>query len=158
MPEAARRLIGHLLPMSIVISILSIAVCGCGEMSRVPRSARCAPVSYPEGTRVNALSYEVRTYRVEDALAEVTSFLDKELKPVPISEGDQFGVWRVEAIDGSQVLYSCSAAMQNLWQEAESGCILVKADGNQTLIQSVWYLTGDAPYPCGPGLAIERRE
>jgi hypothetical protein len=126
-------------------------------MSRIPGNAQCAPISYPGEKRVDSVSYEVRRYRTEDSFQDVTDFFNRQLDPIPYSQVSDWGIWQVERIDDSQVLYSCTAALENLLQEIESGCIFVKEEPDQVLIETVWYLSLDDVPSCEPDLSVERK-
>jgi len=108
--------------------------------------------------RVDSVSYEVRSTRVEASFDEVVWFYDRELDATPFVSVWEFGVWRAERVDDFQVLYWCFGALSDLWQSLETGCILVKAEGEETLIETVWYLTGDDVYSCRHDLSVEREQ
>lgn len=145
-----------LMPRLLIIFVLNIVVLGCGGMSQIPRNAECAPVSYPEGKRIDSVSYEVRSYRTNDPLPEVIGFFDRQLEPIPLWRDWNSGMWRAERIDDSQVLYECYAVMEDFLQDVESGCILVKEEAGGILIETVWYLSADTGHPCEPDLSVER--
>lgn len=114
----------------------------------------CLPINFPEQERGGRESYEVQRYYVEIPFDTVLDFYETSLIPVDFPYESEFGRWEMERIDGSQVLLSCAAQVNTL--EMESGCIYIRGEGYTTLIETVWYISGDAAPWCEPDLSVIR--
>lgn len=133
---------------SLVISGILYACSGS------QKNAQCLPILYPTGEKSELEAYEVTRYQVADPFEDVIDFYDDNLEPISVFQDWEAGDWQVENIDEGQVLFDCFAPLNAI--EVERGCILIKDEKNRTVIETVWYLSGDAGPICDRDLSIVR--
>lgn len=140
---------------SLRMFLISLAISGIlYGCNGTPKNAQCLPIMYPTGEKSELESYEVARYQVTDPFEDVIDFFDENLDPIPVFQDWEAGDWQVENIDEGQVLFDCFAPLNAT--EVERGCILVKEVESQTVIETVWYLSGDAGPICDRDLSIIR--
>lgn len=117
-------------------------------------NAQCLPIPYRDRDQGEIVSYEVNRYREKASFSEVTGYFNLQLDPIDHVQDAELDEWQVEKIDEKQVLYYCLGAINSF--EGELGCIYVRDETDHTLIETVWYLSGDAGPWCEPTLSVVR--
>jgi hypothetical protein len=100
------------------------------------------PLSYPDGERADNVPNEVTIHRTGDPITTVASFNNHRLDPDREYRSVSAGIWgKRRKIGFPKILYMCYASRNNLWDDREMGCILVREVRDDTLIEAVWILT-----------------
>jgi hypothetical protein len=139
---------------TILIVLMLTTGQGLSACSSGLRNAKCIPITYPDKQKAKLESYLVQPYDVTDSFEEVIDFYNQNLEPVSLFPGPEQGQWQIEHIDDTQVLYDCFSILNAF--EVERGCIYVREDEQNTIIEIVWYLSGTAAPPCDRDLSIIR--
>lgn len=135
----------------VIIWILVLGIIG-GACSKPPRGANCLPISFPDSEVIRSNSYEVRVSRIEAEFQVVKLFFDNELEPDSFARNVEGGDWLYRKINDEKILYECYDTINNM--SSERGCILITDEKQTTMIETVWYISGDEAPICEQDLSI----
>ena len=107
-----------------------------GSESYLRKKSICLPISYPNGEVQFLTAHEPQISESPDKLDDIVSFYNENLE---IYLGDLYknGTWLYGEYR-DLIIYECSSALASL--TVETGCILLKRQGDKVIINLQWNL------------------